>query len=71
MTTDNDALDFDCVGYKRRVQAEIYEHIKDMTWAEQVEYFRRSAEEGPFADFLHRVRDAQKERDAAIRRATA
>jgi hypothetical protein len=53
-----------CVALKRRVQAEIYERIKDLSPAEQIEYFRRSAEEGPFADWLRRVRDAQHERGA-------
>jgi len=34
-----------CVQEKRRIQAEIYEEIKDMTWKERQEYFRKGAEE--------------------------
>ena len=39
---------FDCLEFKRRVQAEIYEEIKDLSRAEQVEYFRRRADTSPF-----------------------
>ena len=39
---------FDCLEYKRRAQAEIYEEIKDLSRAEQVEYFHRRAQSGPF-----------------------
>jgi hypothetical protein len=66
----DDDHDFDCVGFKRRAQAEIYERIKDLTWAEEVELIRRHVEEGPFADFWRRVRESQAEREAAQRRAT-
>jgi hypothetical protein len=43
---------FDCLAYKDRVQAEIYEEIKHLTIPEQVEYFRREAESGPFGEWL-------------------
>lgn len=42
---------FDCIAFKRKVQAEIYEQIKDLTPAEQVRYFNESARTGPFAKF--------------------
>ncbi|MHB1037387.1 MAG: hypothetical protein ACYC35_25350 [Pirellulales bacterium] len=38
---------FDCIAFKRKVQAEIYEDIKDLSPAEEIEYFRKKAETGP------------------------
>ncbi|MGO9273383.1 MAG: hypothetical protein ACLQOO_24620 [Terriglobia bacterium] len=37
---------FDCVGFKRKVQAEIYEEIKGLSPEEEIEYFRRTAADG-------------------------
>jgi hypothetical protein len=39
--------DFDCIGFKRKVQAEIYEEIRGLSPEEQIEYFRRRAADGP------------------------
>ena len=39
--------DFDCIGFKRKVQAEIYEEIRGLSREEQIEYFRRRAADGP------------------------
>lgn len=50
---------FDCIEYKRRVQREIYEKIKNMCPAEEIEYFRRQAETGPFAELLARIKTAK------------
>ena len=38
---------FDCIGFKRKVQAEIYEEIRGFSPEEQIEYFRRRAADGP------------------------
>ena len=35
---------FDCVALKRKIQAEIYEETKHMTWEERREYYRQGAE---------------------------
>ncbi len=43
---------FDCIEFKRRVQQEIYETIKDMTPEEEIEYFRHAVETGPFVDIV-------------------
>jgi hypothetical protein len=37
---------FDCIEFKRRVQAEIYEEIKELSSVEEIEYFRRRAANG-------------------------
>ena len=36
---------FDCVALKRKIQAEIYEETKHMTWEEQRERLRKNSEE--------------------------
>ena len=46
---------FDCLQYKWRVQEEIYDEIKGLTPAEEIEYFRKGAETGPLADWWRRV----------------
>jgi len=47
---------FDCLQYKWRVQAEIYEEIKGLTPAQEIEYFRNAAETGPLAAWWRKVR---------------
>ncbi|HMD95939.1 MAG TPA: hypothetical protein VKM93_01220 [Terriglobia bacterium] len=41
----------DCVGFKRKVQAEIYREIKGLSPEEEIEYFRRKAAEGPLGQW--------------------
>jgi hypothetical protein len=40
---------FDCIAFKRKVQAEIYEEIKGLSPEAEIEYFRRRAAAGPLA----------------------
>ena len=49
--------DFDCVAFKRRAQARIYDQIKDLSPQQEIEYFRRAAEEGPLRDSWKAARD--------------
>ena len=46
---------FDCLAYKRKVQAEIYQEIKSQTPEQQIEYFRHHAETGPFAGLVREL----------------
>ncbi len=46
---------FDCLQYKWRVQAQIYEETKGMTPQEEIEYFRKAVETGPFAEWWRKV----------------
>jgi hypothetical protein len=41
------------------VQAEVYQEIKGQTPEEQIEYFHRHAETGPFADLVRVLREHQ------------
>jgi hypothetical protein len=38
---------FDCIEFKRRAQAEIYQEIKGLSPEKQIAYFRRRAAHGP------------------------
>ncbi len=38
---------FDCIAFKRKVQAETHEEIKGLSPEEEIEYFRRRAADGP------------------------
>ena len=43
------------IEFKRQAQARIYEQIKDMTHEEEIEFFRRGTENGPFAELIKRL----------------
>jgi hypothetical protein len=38
---------FDCIAFKEKAQAEIYEETRNLSRAEQIEYFKRTAAAGP------------------------
>jgi hypothetical protein len=46
---------FDCVAFKRRAQSKVYEDTRELTVAEQVEYFRRRAQSGALGPWWKRV----------------
>lgn len=46
---------FDCVAFKRQAQSRVYEDTRQMTMAEQVEYFRRRAQSGALGSWWKRV----------------
>ncbi len=47
---------FDCIAFKREAQAEIYEEIKHLTPAQQIEYFNRHADKGPLSAWWKKIR---------------
>ena len=51
---------FDCLAFKWEVQAEIYQEIKDQTPEQQIEYFRRHAQTGPFAELVAKLRQQER-----------
>ncbi len=51
---------FDCLAYKRRVQSEIYEEIKEMDFQEEQAYFQRRAEQGPLGAWWKRIKAASQ-----------
>lgn len=51
MTNGEDETDFDCLEFKRLAQERIYEAIKDLTPEEELEYWRRTVDEGPFGSW--------------------
>ena len=46
---------FDCVAFKRRAQSKVYEDTRQMTVAQQVEYFRRRARSGALGSWWKRI----------------
>lgn len=52
---------FDCIAFKREAQRQIYEDTKHMTSEEQIEYFRKRAEEGSLGHWWRRVRESTGE----------
>jgi hypothetical protein len=49
---------FDCLAYKDRVQSEIYQEIKDLSFEEEQRYFERRAEQGPLGQWWKRIKAA-------------
>jgi hypothetical protein len=58
---------FDCIEFKRKVQAEIYEEIKGLSPEEEIEYFRRRVAAGPFAKLWKALEDRSRVGDARER----
>ena len=56
MKTTEVKKEFDCVEFKRRAQSRIYERIKDLSPEEEIEYFRRAADEGPLGQWWKSIR---------------
>ena len=52
--------DFDCVAFKQDAQKRIYRELKDLTRAEELEFFESRTDKGPFADWLKKVREAAR-----------
>ena len=46
------AKKFDCLEMKERIQAEMYKITSGMTLEEEAAYYNKSAESGPFAEWL-------------------
>ena len=46
---------FDCLAYKDRIQAEIHEDTKGMSYAQLREYFSKRVASGPFAELWKRI----------------
>jgi hypothetical protein len=51
---------FDCLAFKWKVHAEIYQEIKDQTPEQQIEYFRHDAQTGPFAELVAKLRQQER-----------
>ncbi len=47
--------DFDCITFKRIAQEKIFEQIQGMTPAEEIAWFRRKVENGPYGELRRRI----------------
>jgi hypothetical protein len=55
---------FDCIAFKRAAQEKIYEQIRGMTPAEEIAWFRRKVESGPFGELRRRISTRDQKQDA-------
>ena len=62
MTPTKTKKRFDCLAFKDKAQAEIYEEIKNLSPEEEVRYWRRATETGPLAKWWKAVRAATRRR---------
>lgn len=56
MTPTKSKKKFDCIEFKEKAQARIYEDIKDLTPQQQIAYFNKRAENGPLGELWKRIR---------------
>ncbi len=56
MKTTDVNKEFDCIEFKRQAQARIYERIRDLSPEEEIEYFRKAADEGPLGEWWKSIR---------------
>ena len=56
MKTTDVKKEFDCIEFKRQAQARIYERIRNLSPEEEIEYFRKAADEGPLAERWRAIR---------------
>jgi hypothetical protein len=55
--------DFDCIAFKRAAQEKIYEQIQGMTPAEEMAWFRRKVEIGPYGELWRHIADKNRKSD--------
>jgi hypothetical protein len=65
----NKAKRFDCIAFKRRVQAKIYEETKRLSPQEEIAYFRDRAQSGALSKWWATVR--ARSGSATLRRAAS
>ena len=58
---------FDCLAYKREVQAQIYEETKDLSGPELIAYFREQSKLGPLGEWWATVQAQQARHEAGIK----
>lgn len=59
MTPSKTPKTFDCIAFKRQAQSEIYEATQLMSHEEQLEYFRKRAEEGALGEWWKSIKCRQ------------
>jgi hypothetical protein len=55
----SDKKKFDCVEMKNKIQEQIYEETKHMTWEEEREHRLKKIETGPFAKKWKAIQERQ------------
>ena len=60
MTRKKNEIIIDCMALKRKAQTEIYEEIKGLSADEEISYFRKRAQNGPFAHLWKNLSSRKK-----------
>mgnify|MGYP000933619806 CR=1 FL=1 len=60
MTSKNKKKDFDCLENKWKAAEAIYNETKNLGNEELIEYYRKSAKDGPFADWWESIKEKKK-----------
>lgn len=55
--------DFDCIAFKRAAQEKIFEQIQGMTPAEEIAWFKRKVESGPYGELRRRIAARDRKSD--------
>ena len=56
----NEANQFKCLEFKWKIQEQIYNETKNMSWEQKVTYFRQSAKRGQTGDWYQKVKQNMK-----------
>ena len=56
--------DFDCIAFKRSAQEKIYAQIQGMTPAEEVAWFRRKVDSGPYRELWRHIANRDQKADS-------
>lgn len=57
---------FDCVEMKNKIQEQVYEDIKNLTPEEEMDYFKKSAETGPFSEKWKAIQERQARKSRKV-----
>jgi hypothetical protein len=61
MNTIKNNKNFNCIAYKRKIQTEIYETIKDLSVEEQIIYFRKKAQASQIGEWWKSIKTSTHE----------
>ncbi|MGK5084875.1 hypothetical protein WDW37_16425 [Bdellovibrionota bacterium FG-1] len=57
--------EFDCVEMKHKIQEQIYEETKNMSWEQEREHRRKNIETGPFVQKWKAIQEQQAKKKKA------
>ena len=58
--------DFDCIEMKNKIQEQVYEEIKNLTSEEEIAYYKKSVETGPFSEKWKAIQERQARKSGKV-----